>query len=210
MNADSGDHDFDELLEQELRRRVGGLQGPSPTVGQSAYHAVFATGGKTMSLFSALTAAASSKAAAGLATAALLVGGGSAAAAVATGSPNPNVWGKTVTNAVTACTDKLTDGQHGIGQCVSAAAKQKGLEERAAHSASAARANNPTGASTSHPSGASTSHPSGASTSHPIGASTSHPTGAPSGVPAGPPATIPPASGGSHPTGPPVTPPSPR
>lgn len=197
MNADGGDFDdFDRLLERELQHRVGRLQGPSPMFDQSVYHTVFRTGGKMMSRFSTLTAAASSKAAAGLAAAALVAGGGSVAAAAATGSPNPNVWGKTVTNAVAACKDKLTDDQHGIGHCVSAVAKQKGIEERATHSASAARENRPTGLPTSHPSGPPTSHPTGAPISHPTG------------VPAGPPANLPPAAGGGHPTGPPVTPPS--
>lgn len=192
MSADSGG-DFDQFLEHELQSRVGGLQGPSPAVGQSAYHSVFATGGTTMSLFSTLTAAASAKAAAGLATAALVVGGGSAAAVAATGSTDPAVWGQTVKAAVASCKDQLNDGEHGIGQCVSAVAKQKGVEERDAHSASAARENH----GASHPTGAPATRPAGGAESRPAG------------VPAGPPVT-PAASGGSHPTGPPVTPPSPR
>jgi hypothetical protein len=201
MNLDSGGgFDIDDLLERELQRRVGSLRGPSPRVDQSVYHAVLATGGKTMS-FSTLTAAASTKAAGGLAAAALLVGGGTAAAAAATGSTNPDVWGKTVTAAVATCKGDLKAGQHGIGPCVSAQAKKKGAQERAAHAASAARENEPTGAAALHP--------TGAPTSHPTGAPSSHPTGAPSGVPAGPPASIPPGSGSGHPT-PPVPTPSPR
>lgn len=212
MNVDSGSgSDFDELLERELQRQLGRLQGPRPTVAQSTYHTAHAPGGRTMSLLSTLTAAASPKAAAAvLATAAVVVGGGSAAAAAATGSSNPTVWGKTVTAAVAMCKHQLTDGHHGIGQCVSAAATLKGQEERDAHSASAARENHPTGASTSHSAGGATSHPTGASTSHPTGAPTSHPEGRSTGVPVGPPTSLPPASGGTHPTGPPVTPPTPR
>ncbi len=87
-----------------------------------------------MSFLSSLIAAASTKAAAGLAVAALAVGGVSVAATAATGSASPTVWGKTVTTAVATCKDPLKDGQHGIGQCVSAVAKQKGAEERAKHS----------------------------------------------------------------------------
>ncbi len=192
MNTDgSGGFDLDHLLEQEFQRRVGGLQGPSPNVAQSAYH-VFAIGGKSMSLLSTLTAAATTKAAAGLATAALVLGGGSVAATAATGSPNPAVWGKIVNAAVTTCKDHLTDGRHGIGQCVSALAKQKGAEQRAQHSqASQARQNRPTG----KPTDLATGKPS------------SLPGGYPTGVPAGPPGSPPAALGGGHPTGAPVTPP---
>ncbi len=200
MNADSdGGLDFDELLERELQRRVGGLRGPSPRVGQAAYRAVAATGGKRMPLLSSLTAAASSKAAIGLAAAALVVGGGSAAAAVASDSANPAAWGQTVKAAVGTCESKAdASGQHGIGQCVSAVAKKNGQEERAEHAASAARQETPAGTTSPHPTGPPTSHP------------TSHTGGKPTGVPAGPPASLPPASDGTHPTGPPVVPPTPR
>ena len=145
-----------------------------------------------MSLLASLTAAASTKAAAGLAVAALAVGGGSIAATAATGTTNPAVWGKTVTAAVATCKDKLTDSQHGIGQCVSAVAKQKGAEERAKHSE------------------AGETHPTGKPTDLPGGKPSSLPGGPPTGVPAGPPSSVPPASNGGHPTGPPVSPPSHR
>jgi hypothetical protein len=212
MNVDSGSgSDFDELLERELQRQLGRLQGPRPMVAQSTYHTAHAPGGRTMSLLSTLTAAASPKAAAAvLATAAVVVGGGSVAAAATTGSSDPTVWGKTVTAAVNTCKSNLTDGHHGIGQCVQAVATQKGEQERAAHSASAARQNQPAAAAGQHPATASTSHPTGPPTSHPTGAPTSHPEGRPTGIPAGPPTSLPPASGGTHPTGPPVTPPTPR
>lgn len=174
MNANSGGFELDDLLERELRTNVGGLQGPSPAAGQSAYHA-FAIGGSTMSFFSSVAAAASTKAVAGLAVAALATGGGAVAATAASGSPNPSVWGKTVTAAVTSCKDNLKPGQHGIGQCVSAVAKQKGVEERTAHSASSAR----------------TEPPAGAASSHPAGLPSSRPAGPPSSVPAGKPSTPP-------------------
>jgi hypothetical protein len=191
MNT-SGGFDFDNLIEHELERSVGRLQGPNPAPAQSAYHAV-ATGG-SMSLFSSLTAAASAKAAAGLATAALMVAGGAVVASAATGSIDPTVWGKTVTDAVSSCKDKLADGQHGIGSCVSAVAKQKGVQERTEHSASSARQN----------------HPTGKPSDVPTGKPSDHPGGKPSGVPPGPPSTVPPAGEGTHPTGAPVEPPSPR
>jgi hypothetical protein len=202
MNADSdGGLDFDELLERQLRQWVGGLLGPSPGVRQAAYRAVPATGGKRMPLLSSLAAAASPKAAAGLATAALVIGGATAAAAVTTDT-NPTTWGKIVTDAVATCKSQLKDGQHGIGQCVSAVAKKKGEEERASHAASAARV--------VMPASMSSGHPTGKPTAHPTGPPTSPPNGKPSGVPVGPPASLPPAGNGSHPTGPPVVPPSPH
>jgi hypothetical protein len=145
-----------------------------------------------MPLLSSLAATASTKAAVGLATAALVVGGGSAAAAAASGSANPSDWGKTVTQAVATCKNDLSAGQHGIGQCVSKTASQKGQAERAAHAASSARQVEPSVAS------------SPKQASHPTPAPTSHPTGKPTDVPAGTPPSAPPGGGGSHPT------PSPR
>lgn len=200
MSTDSdGGHDLDEFLESELRGRLGGLRGPSPEAGRAAYRAVTTTGGKKMPILSSLATAASSKAAVGLAAAALVIGGGSVAAAAATGSTDPGTWGKTVTSAVASCKAKLADGEHGIGQCVSAVASRKGQEERAAHAASEARE-----AGTPSP------HSAGASGSHPTGPPTSHPGGKPSGVPVGPPATLPPAEGGGGHHSPPVVPPTPH
>lgn len=154
MNTDiNSGFDLDHLLEQGLQASVGGLQGPSPAVAQSAYH-VFATGGKSMSILSTLAAAVSTKAAAGLATAALVAGGASAAATAATGSPKPAVWGNTVTRAVATCKSSLTTGNHGIGQCVSAVAKQKGAEKRALHTkANHTPESQPAGKSTEVPDG---------------------------------------------------------
>lgn len=69
------------------------------------------------------------------AAAALALAGTTAiAAAAATGSANPVVWGQYMQNVVTTCRDQLQSGQHGIGQCVSAAARQKGAQEREQHS----------------------------------------------------------------------------
>lgn len=167
---------FDGLLEKELHRQVGGLSGPSSQVTKSAYHAAFLQG-ETMTHLSSLTALASSKAAAGLAVAGLAVGGVSAAAAVGTGSPNPAVWGKTVVAAVATCkADVLKAGDHGIGQCVSKVAKEKGDAVRAAH---------PAGGPASHPTGASGA-PVGPPASIPPGSKHGHPTGPPVNPPAHP------------------------
>lgn len=45
-------------------------------------------------------------------------------AMAATGSPNPQVWGQRVSAAVETCKQELKPGQHGIGACVSAFARQ--------------------------------------------------------------------------------------
>ena len=86
------------------------------------------------------------------------------AAAAVTGSANPQAWGQYVSDAVSACKSELASGQHGIGQCVQAIARQKGPQESNQHSNSGG-------------SGSSKSHPS--------------PKGRPSGVPGGPPSTRP-------------------
>ena len=86
------------------------------------------------------------------------------AAAAVTGSANPQAWGQYVSDAVSTCKSELANGQHGIGQCVRAIARQKGPLESNQHSNGSSN-----GASKSHP-----SHK-----------------GRPSGVPGGPPSTRP-------------------
>src|ERR1700692_4415737 len=56
------------------------------------------------------------------------------AAAAVTGSANPQVWGHYVSDAVSTCKSELANGQHGIGRCVSAIARQKGPQESNQHS----------------------------------------------------------------------------
>ena len=86
------------------------------------------------------------------------------AAAAVTGSANPQAWGQYVSDAVSTCKSELANGQHGIGQCVSAIARQKGPQESNQHSNAGGN-------------GAGKSHPS--------------PKGRPSGLPGGPPSTKP-------------------
>jgi hypothetical protein len=86
------------------------------------------------------------------------------AAAAVTGSANPQVWGQYVSDAVSTCKNELANGQHGIGKCVSAIARQKGSQQSNQHSNASGN-------------GASKSHPS--------------PKGRPSGLPSGPPSTRP-------------------
>jgi hypothetical protein len=177
---------LDDLLGQELRQRVGNLQGPSPRAGQSLYHSLYLTGGTGLSVLSMIVATATTKATVALAAAALLVGGGAAAATAATGSTDPTVWGKTVTAAVATCKGHLLADQHGIGQCVSAVAKQKGAEERALHSKA------PAPHSTSNPSDVPSTKPSDV----PHGEPTDLPHGNPTDLPYGRPNTTPPGSSG--------------
>jgi hypothetical protein len=86
------------------------------------------------------------------------------AAAAVTGSANPQAWGQYVSDAASTCKSELANGQHGIGQCVRAIARQKGPQESNQHPSA-----NGNGAGKSHPS----------------------PKGRPSGVPARPPSTKP-------------------
>jgi len=61
--------------------------------------------------------------------------------ATITGSLNPNDWGTQVVAQVNKCKAALQPGQHGIGQCVSAFARQHGPAVSADHRASKARTN---------------------------------------------------------------------
>jgi hypothetical protein len=63
-----------------------------------------------------------------------LMGTTALAAAAVTGSANPQAWGRYVTDAVSTCKSELASGQHGIGECVRAIARQKGAQERDEHS----------------------------------------------------------------------------
>jgi hypothetical protein len=81
-----------------------------------------------------------------------------------------------------------------VGQCVSTFAKQKGVDERAAHSkASDARTNHPTGKPSDVPSGKPSDLPSGKPSDLPSGKPSDLPSGKPSDLPGGRPT--------SHPTG---------
>jgi hypothetical protein len=144
-----------------------------------------------MSVLSLIVAIASTKTTVGLAAAVLAVGAGAAAATAATGTDNPVVWGKTVTAAVATCKGQLmAAGQHGIGQCVSAVAKQKGAEERALHSETPG----------THPAGNPSDVPKVKPSDVPRGKPSDVQQGKPSDLPHGRPTTTPPRSNG-HPIG---------
>src|SRR6266566_6036073 len=116
--------DLDQLLDRGLQQRLEHLQGPNPEFEQSAYYlAFFAQDNRSSTSPSSITPTLL-KTAAGLVTATLVASAGAAVAFANTGSANPAVWGQTVNAAVTNCRDRLIGGEHGIGQCVSAVAKQ--------------------------------------------------------------------------------------
>jgi len=133
-----------------------------------------------MPMLSTLAATMTTKVAAGLATAAVVVGGGTAAAAAAaTHSANPVTWARTIAETVVTCKSELADGDHGIGQCVSAVARQHGQEQRDAHSAASDHGQQPNASASPHPTGPDKPHPTGQPASHPSGPPTSHPSGPP-------------------------------
>lgn len=67
------------------------------------------------------------KAATGFAVAAVAILAAAAVTEAAiTGSADPSNWGRLVTQQVATCKAALKTGEHGIGQCVSAFAKQHG------------------------------------------------------------------------------------
>ena len=91
-------------------------------------------------------AALAAKVVTGFAVGALAAAGATAATEAAiTGSLNPNDWGQQVVAQVQKCKAALQPGQHGIGQCVSAFAKQHGPLVSADHRASNARTGNGNG-----------------------------------------------------------------
>lgn len=92
-------------------------------------------------LFGGAGAALAAKLATGFAVAALAAAGAGVAGEVAvTGSLNPNDWGQQVKQQVATCKDTLrASGVRGIGQCVSAFAKQHGDLVSDQHQASQAR-----------------------------------------------------------------------
>ncbi len=94
-------------------------------------------------LFGGAGAALGAKLLTGFAVAALAVAGAGVTAEVATsGSLNPTDWGKQVVQQVNTCKDTLrASGVRGIGECVSAFAKQHGKIVSGEHRNSDARTN---------------------------------------------------------------------
>jgi len=114
---------FDQWLEDELSRTLTPIVSQPARPGQARYQSV-RSGRLSMSR----------KAMVGLAAATLAVAG-SGVLAAASGSVNPQVWGQQVKSAVEQCEAELQPGQHGIGGCVSAFARQHGEQMRTQHGA---------------------------------------------------------------------------
>lgn len=141
MSVESG-NGFDQWLEQQLHNEAARANGPSPAPAQAQYHATYLQGGLHMSVLAKAVSVVSTKGAIGLTVAVLAVGAaGVATEAAVTGSANPSDWGQQVVQQVNKCKAALTPGSHGIGQCVSAFAKQHGPQVSADHRASGARTN---------------------------------------------------------------------
>jgi len=110
--------EIERELEEELRRVLDPVSAraiPPLRLGSGRTRARAVLGGAgaalTMKLMSGVVVAAAAVSIAGTA---------------ATGSPNPAVWGQQVSDYVSACKDKLADGQHGIGSCVAPFASSHG------------------------------------------------------------------------------------
>jgi hypothetical protein len=102
-------------------------------------------------LLSGAGAALAAKAITGFAVTALaLTAAGAATEATITGSLNPDDWGQQVKQQVAACKAELETGQHGIGACVSAFARQHGQLVSDQHRASGARVNHGNGNANGH------------------------------------------------------------
>jgi len=130
--------DFDRDIESELSRVLG----PVDRASIPAWRAP-ASGGIVKRLFGGVGAALGAKLLTGFAVAALAVAGAGVTTEVATtGSLNPSDWGKQVVQQVQTCKDTLrASGVRGIGQCVSAFAKQHGKIVSGEHRNSDARTN---------------------------------------------------------------------
>ncbi len=125
--------DFDREIESELSRVLG----PVDRASIPAWRAP-ASGGAMKRLFGGAGAALGAKFLTGFAVAALAVAGAGVTTEVATtGSLNPSDWGQQVVQQVNTCKDTLrASGVRGIGQCVSAFAKQHGKAVSDEHRAS--------------------------------------------------------------------------
>jgi hypothetical protein len=149
--------EFDLWLKDELGKGYAPFRAVSPPAGAPYRSQALARGPRGRGARAAIIVVA---AAIGLMATTVL------AAAAVTGSANPQAWGQYVSDAVSTCKSELVSGQHGIGQCVRAIARQKGPNESNQHSNG-----NGSGASNGK------THPT--------------PKGRPTGVPGGPPSTRP-------------------
>jgi hypothetical protein len=112
-------NDFEYELESELHRVLD----PLATDRVPARRTVRSRATRTRAIVGGAGAALTFKVLTGVMGAAAAV---TVAGVATTGTFDPGVWGVVVTQAVTDCKADLTDGQHGIGDCVSDIAKTHG------------------------------------------------------------------------------------
>lgn len=118
MAAGDGRPDLERMLERDLARSADRLKGPSPSPSQAAY--TRAADRHRLLRFRSALRAAFSKAAISLGAAVFFASAGAAGAMAATGSPNPAVWGATMSRAVATCRGSLPSGQPSAGPCAQA------------------------------------------------------------------------------------------
>jgi hypothetical protein len=117
---------FNQWLEDELSSTLTPIVSEPPRPGQARYQTI-RTGRLSIGR----------KAVIGLAAATMVVVA-SGVLAAASGSVNPQVWGQQVRDAVETCKTELQPGQHGIGACVSAFARQHGHQSQTQQGANGA------------------------------------------------------------------------
>ncbi len=110
--------DLERELESELHRVLDPVSAGTIPVRRAVQHH-----GRVRALLGGAGAALTIKVLTGVAVAAAAV---TVAGAATTGSLNPQVWGQQVKQQVATCKDKLAQGQHGIGDCVSPFSNQHG------------------------------------------------------------------------------------
>jgi hypothetical protein len=114
---------LDRLLDIELQRTLGRIEGPSPVVSRSAYHAAFLARRRGTPTICLLGLSGSRKTIIGIVAAVGLTTVSTALAS--SGSAKPQAWGRAVTAAVAACEGQLAEA-HGVGECVSSITTHKG------------------------------------------------------------------------------------
>jgi hypothetical protein len=121
----NGPGDFESELERELHRILDPIAAAPIPLRRAPL-----SGGIMKRLLGGAGAALGLKLLTGVAVAAFaVVVAGTATEVAVTGSLNPETWGQHVTEAVQTCKDTLrASGTRGIGQCVSAIAKQHGQQ----------------------------------------------------------------------------------
>jgi hypothetical protein len=142
---------FEDWLRKQFSLTLSSERGPRPRPADARYAAAWRTAGTGFTAVpssrarpaSPLRALTTRAVAAG--ALAVLAAGGATAAIAATGSVSPINWGQRVVQAVEQCKDEVrgpqgpsqSDAHPGIGQCVSAVAREQGEQQRSRHAGAA-------------------------------------------------------------------------